>query len=176
MDFPIRIVTLPLSRWKEYRDLRIESLKEEPQAFRTTVKEAEDTTKEEWKQILSNAEKEDKDLLFFAEDNHKLVGIMGSFFHKNPELEGIAMIYGVYVNSLFREKGIATQLLQKILERLQTIPSLKTARLMVNTNQAAAIKLYERFGFKKVKEEELMMADGQLHTEFVMEKPLQFSH
>lgn len=170
MKSPIQIISLPVSRWKEYRNLRFESLKREPQAFGTPFAEAVKRPNDEWIQILRAAETENKDILIFAQDGKKLIGIIGAYFNKDPKNQHIGNIYGVYVNSSYRGCGIGKQLLKKVLERLRSIKGLKKARLMVNQEQKAAVNLYQRSDFAIVGTEKMVLGDGKQHDEYVMEK------
>lgn len=170
MNSSIKIIVLSPSRWEDYKNLRLESLKEEPRAFGTSYEKASKESEEKWRSILINAEKQDKDILYFAEDNGKLIGIMGVYFNKNPESEDIGMIYGVYVNKAYRGKGIGKQLTKKVLERLQNMPGLKKAKLCVNQEQETAVKFYKALGFQIVGTECMQLGDGLKHDLFVMEK------
>lgn len=170
MNSDIKIINLPVSRWREYRDLRLESLKMEPQAFATPFTKALTSPDEEWIGILKNAEKEDKDILLFAEHNGKLIGIVGAYFNKDSKQQGIGNIYGVYVNKAYRDKGIGKKLLEKVLERLQATSKITKAKLTVNLDQSAAKALYEGSGFKIVGKEQFRLGDGLLHEELVLEK------
>lgn len=172
MNSDVRIINLPISRWKEYKALRLEAVRSEPQAYRTTYEEASTSPDEKWLEILGNAEKENKDILFFAEDDGKLVGMTGAFFNKTPETENAAMIYGVYLNKKYRGQGIGKQLLLKVLERLENISTISKAVIMVNTQQTIAHSLYRNLGFQEVKKVTLTMADGLDHEEAVLEKEL----
>jgi len=57
-------------------------------------------------------------------------------------------IYGVYVTSAHRRKGVGQALLVALLERAKRDSSLEQIRLAVASGQSAAKQLYARFGFE----------------------------
>jgi ribosomal protein S18 acetylase RimI-like enzyme len=66
-------------------------------------------------------------------------------YHKNPKYGYIGFIY---VKPVFRGKKISSLVLEN-LKKWAKEKSLKELRLDVYSNNSAAIKPYERFGFKK---------------------------
>ena len=55
----------------------------------------------------------------------------------------------IYVNEEKRQKGIASFLLEKLIDESKKLACLNIT-LEVNVNNVPAIKLYEKYGFKKV--------------------------
>jgi hypothetical protein len=88
----VTIISLPPNRWEEYKSIRLESLREEPQAFGMSYERAITEPDERWQKNLVGAQEGKTDLLYFAEDNGKIFGIMGAFFLKTPETQDSAMI------------------------------------------------------------------------------------
>ncbi len=172
MESSITIVSLPLSRWEEYKNIRLEALKHEAHAFGARYSEAKTKPDEEWIQRVTAAEKEDKDIMLFAQDKGKLVGMIGAYFNKSEENLGIGYIWGVYVNKQYRKKGIGKRLMEEIIERLKKMPTVKRIKLMVNQQQKSAVRLYQTFGLTIVGTEKYMLGDGREHDEYIMEKVL----
>ena len=48
-------------------------------------------------------------------------------------------------------------LMQSLVEELKTSPNISKLKLTVNKDQVSAVKLYEAFGFKTMKEEKLCL-------------------
>ena len=62
------------------------------------------------------------------------------------------MIYEVFTFPSFRRQGVATSLLRAMIDYCQ-MAGYRTVRLMVNSDNAAAIALYRRIGFSERRKE-----------------------
>jgi len=78
----------------------------------------------------------------------------------------------MYVQPAYRGQGISKLLMSAILHTLSQYPQFERARLTVNPQQTAALKLYESFGFVTVGTERARMGDGNEYDERIMEKRL----
>lgn len=170
MSLDIKIITLPVSRWQEYKLLRLEALEKESQAFGAKYIEAKAKPDDEWTERVKRAEIEDKDIMLFAEDNGQLIGMIGAYFKKSEENQEVANIWGVYVSDAYRGNGIGKQLMEAIVARLKKVPDLKSVKLMVNQEQKPAVSLYQQLGFNIVGTEKFVLGDGKEHDEYIMEK------
>lgn len=172
MSESVHIISLPKSRWMEYKNIRLEALREDPQAFGTSVSDAEQRPDFYWIDRIEDARKEQTDSMLFAEHEGTIIGMLGAYFHKTPETQHSAHIWGVYVNSKFRGKGIGKRLMQAMIDKLTSLPDIQTVRLLVNKEQLPAVSLYKHLGFTIVGTEEFALGDGKLHQEYNMEKVL----
>ena len=59
-------------------------------------------------------------------------------------------ITNIVVNKNFRKQNIGSLMLSKLIELAKLEPNISSITLEVNSNNIAAIKLYEKFGFKVV--------------------------
>lgn len=59
-------------------------------------------------------------------------------------------ITNIVVNKNFRKQNIGSLMLSKLIELAKLEPNISSITLEVNRNNTAAIKLYEKFGFKVV--------------------------
>ena len=59
-------------------------------------------------------------------------------------------ITNIVVHKTFRNQNIGTLMLSKLIELAKIEPNISSITLEVNANNIAAIKLYEKFGFKLV--------------------------
>jgi ribosomal protein S18 acetylase RimI-like enzyme len=105
--------------------------------------------------------------MVFARAGEQLVGMIGAFFPQNEKSVGI--IFGVYVVPEVRGKGISKQLMASLLHELKANPNIVTVKLSVNKGQLAAVKLYARFGFQIVGEENVQLGDGNYYDAHLME-------
>lgn len=64
----IEIKKLPPSRWKDFRDLRLEALQTDPLAFASSYEEEKNLTQDEWKRRINNS--------LFALSSDKPIGMI----------------------------------------------------------------------------------------------------
>jgi ribosomal protein S18 acetylase RimI-like enzyme len=138
MDSSQLISVGPLSPedWERYRAIRLEALREEPQAFSSTYEQATTLPDEIWRDRL------DKGLFSFAFDGPDVVGLMSAY----AESAEIWCIVSAYVRSSHRNRGLGRALLRSILADL--LPLQKRIVLDVYPDQKAATHLYQSEGFR----------------------------
>lgn len=153
---------LPQSRWKEYKELRLEALRSDPIAFGSSYEEEKKLTHTDWKERMRN--------VLFAEYDETIVGMAVYFFERKKKARHIAHIFGVYVKKKYRSRGVASALIENALKKIQERESIVKVSLAVNPAQVDAVRLYEKFGFKRVgtlsKE---IKVHGKFYDEIVME-------
>lgn len=161
------INNLPLDRWNEYKELRLEALKTEPQAFAMTFEEEIKKTDEEWKKRLTP--KDNANIRLFAELDNKLIGMIGCY---RPEENPYTVeIITVYVSEDHRGHGYGKLLLQEILTEIKKLEDIKTVRLTVVETQKAALHTYRSCGFNIVNTlKDAVKFNGATYDEIVMEK------
>jgi ribosomal protein S18 acetylase RimI-like enzyme len=126
--------------------LRLEALENEPLAFGKAAEEHRATTVDEIARRFREAPQENSHLGAF--EDGKLIG-MATFIRETGVKERHkGHIYGVYVASAHRRKGVARGLLAELLERARRDSSLEQILLAVATGQGAAKQLYMRLGFE----------------------------
>lgn len=83
-----------------------------------------------------------------AKVNGEIVGfIIGMIYLERNSLTG--HILTIDISPIHRRKGIAQKLLQEI-EKIFTEKGVKACRLEVREDNIAALRLYQKFGYKKV--------------------------
>lgn len=100
---------------------------------------------------------------YMAEVDGDFCGYLGI----HDEGNGVIFISKVYVRSDMRKKGIATQLLEKL---KADFPDAEKWYLTVNKYNYGSIAVYERRGFKKVKDLVTDIGNGFIMDDYVMEK------
>jgi ribosomal protein S18 acetylase RimI-like enzyme len=82
----------------------------------------------------------------------------------------VAVVFGMYVTSEHRGKGIGRLLLTSLIDRLSAFPHISTIRLGVTETQDPARRLYESVGFRVAgKTEEGIVVDDRRYVELIME-------
>lgn len=137
------IITLNPNRWSELRELRLKALQTNPSSFCNTYEEEVLYPDTKWIQWLEDAQKGETSLLYFAEYNNKLIGMIGASINQEQEN---ASIISMFIDPHFREQGIGKLLFQTICKKLDTYP-IKEINLTVNAENRAAINLYRKQGF-----------------------------
>jgi RimJ/RimL family protein N-acetyltransferase len=161
----ITISRLNADRWQDYRELRLEALKNEPVAFSSSYEEEQPIAETVWRTRIENA--------LFAIENNKLVGMAGFIRYNHLKTNHVSEIFGVYVRPEYRNRGIGKQLITAIIEEIKNTKGISKIRIGVNPTQKAAEHIYKKFGFKKVgllKND--MRVNGKFYDELWMEKHL----
>jgi len=158
----VEISYLPEERWREFRDLRLESLQLDSEAFNSDFDEEKDFTEEVWK-------KRSRDCLFaFVDDNP--IGMVVFLPNNRVKKSHVANIYAMYVKNEFRGNHIGLMLLTEALRNLKRNDKIIKVNLSVNAKQTAAYRLYERIGFKNIgKYSKNAFINGEYHDEILME-------
>ncbi|MEI6267065.1 MAG: GNAT family N-acetyltransferase [bacterium] len=145
----IRII-LP-EEWEIYRDIRLESLRIEPVAFKSNYIEEANRSEDIWRSKIVNTKKPCSYKLFALEDG-KAVGMMGLYQDRDGKDPDTVNVFGVYISPEYRGKRISSQLLDKIIKIASEIEGIHKVRLTVNMSQIPAIALYKKHGFKIIEE------------------------
>lgn len=142
-----RIITVPPERWREAKQLRLEALLAEPSAFASSYEDELAFTDEVWVARLTSAYERDGNLTFYAEFEGELVGMAGAGWSRKAKLRHVAEIYSVYVAPELRGRGIARGLMRRLLDELRSMGQIEKVSLGVTSDNAAAVRLYEKLGF-----------------------------
>ena len=134
--------------WEKYKNIRLDAVKNDPEAFSSSLEKELKKTEQEWRKDLS-----DTDNKFFVTidniaNNKEAVSMAGAIKVE----ESMWRVLSVYTKVDFRKKGFSEEIIKKILEEIKNIKNGKEVYLFVNKSekQESAIKLYEKLGFKIV--------------------------
>ncbi len=145
----VRIIQPTVEDWKKYRQIKLEALREEPEAFATGPSELENQSDEYWKLDLLRTNT-GKGLIYVAEYDGEYIGMCSAFWGDKQKQRHQAMILWVYLRKDFRGRGISRKLMENLLQELKSRPNIIKAYLTVMEKQIPAINLYKSFGFKHV--------------------------
>lgn len=163
----MKIYKLTPADWQIYKELRLEALKNDSEAFGSSYEESVSKTDEEWRKKLENP----KDHIFVARDGENYVGMAAAYKEQGKKMSHIAYVWGVYVRDAYRGQKIGKQLMRAVLAELRANSEIKKINLNVNTKQLPAVKMYESLGFQIAgtlhKE---MKINDEFFDEYLMEK------
>lgn len=154
---------LPGGRWKDYRALRLESLKTEPTAFGSSFEEEVSLPEEEWRRRIET--------VLFAMDGDTPVGMISYVVSNRVKTRHVAHIYGFYVKPELRGRGTGGALLKAALGRIREHGGVVKVQLSVNPDMLPAVKLYEDEGFALgMRASKELLVEGEYCDALYMEK------
>ena len=125
--------------------LRQEALEHTPEAFSSAAEEHRATTVEEAAQRIGA---DSENFIVGAFVDGELVGTAGFYRERGSKTRHKGHVWGVYVTPRARGRGVGRTMMQALLERAAAIDGVEQVVLSVTTTMAAAIRLYQSFGFQ----------------------------
>jgi ribosomal protein S18 acetylase RimI-like enzyme len=138
----VRVLTP--AEWPTYRDVRLRSLAESPDAFGRTLVEEQARSDRDWAERLRSGCESGTDLPLIAEAEGRCVGLSWGRF-QDPANRRDAHLFQMWVDPGFRRRGIGRALLAAVIEWARQSGA-DYLNLGV-TCDTAAMRLYERAGF-----------------------------
>lgn len=158
--------------WLAYKEIRLKSLEEAPQAFESSLFEESQFSSQQWRTRLTQTPS--SFCLGALSDNGELKGIAGFSQGHKLKTQHKAYLWGVYVLQDARGSGVARQLIETIIHEFNDRFDISVIQLTVTSNNAAAISLYQQLGFKQYGiEKDAIRVNDQSFDEILMslEKP-----
>jgi len=137
--FAVRSMGLP--NVEDYRTIRLSALKTAPEAFGSVH------AIEASKPIEEHAERLTSSLVFGAYDDDQIVGMVGLKAEKGPKDAHKGFMRGATSNPNIRKCRIGSALVSALLKAAHGV--VEQVTLSVVAENAAAIALYEEFGFTR---------------------------
>lgn len=137
---PFEIRRLGLQDVKIFRDIRLEGLKNHPDAFGASFEEESDQSETQVQgRIESNA-------IFGGFLKGRIEGVAAVSRSRAAKTAHIAFVWGMYVRPDARGTGLARLLIERAVAEVKQ--SCRSIRLSVVASNIPAIRLYESVGFK----------------------------
>lgn len=162
----VKIVILSPIDWELYKNIRLESLRKEPQAYLSTYTRSSKEPDVKWKERLELAQEGKRQWLSFAKAGEKIIGMAGAWI--TEEGSATAEIISVYVSSGYRGKGIGKRLMDHLITTIKQNTAITTLALEVNSTQPSAVKLYESCGFRIIGKTRRVLGDGKEYEDLLM--------
>ena len=129
-----------------YREVRLSCLKNVPKYFGSTYEEEILNPKFMFETFIENDSPDH--VMFGAFDEKRLIGITGFNRMARQRAMHRGELVQVYVDSDYRGQNIGEKLIRHVLEYAFTLEGIEQVQLSVIAGNQAAIKLYEKIGFK----------------------------
>ncbi|MEM9214407.1 MAG: GNAT family N-acetyltransferase [Cyanobacteria bacterium P01_F01_bin.150] len=147
-----------------YRSVRLSALREQPPAF-GSLPEDEPHLSET---AVRLAQSDDR-CFFGAFQSGQLIGIVRLCRYSAPNEKHRGYLAGLYVLPPFRCHGYGRALISEALSWAANAPGIRRVNLNVVTEQKAATRLYQSFGFRIYGTElETFSRDGKFYDEHLM--------
>jgi ribosomal protein S18 acetylase RimI-like enzyme len=131
-----------------YRQVRLEALEREPQAFTESTAEHQAVPLDTIKKRLGASSSNDN-FVVGAIDGGQLVGMAGFFRRREAKTSHRGHIWGVYISGKYRGQGVGRALLTELLRLARSLPGIEQVTLAVSSDNLPARRLYEAVGFEK---------------------------
>ena len=146
-----------------YREIRLEALRKNPEAFGSTF-EIESAQPLAWfEAVVARAD------IFGAFLDDVLVGIAGYAAQEGSKRAHKAQLWGMYVRAAGRNLGLGERLVAAVLDHARG--RVEAVQLTVVSDNAAARRLYDAMGFVEYGyEKRALKQDGRYYDEVLMAK------
>jgi RimJ/RimL family protein N-acetyltransferase len=150
-----------------FRELRLESLQNHPEAFQSSWEYEADKPLSWW------AERLETNAVFGGWVNSSpLVGVAGFRVRDSLKTRHKGLLWGMYVRPQARGTGLAAALVRQVVEHARTL--VEEVGLTVVTSNAAARRLYSAAGFKEYGlERRALKVGSDYYDEMLMALPLE---
>jgi RimJ/RimL family protein N-acetyltransferase len=143
-----------------YRQCMLEAYERHPDAFTSSVSERAALPLSWWESRVSE-DPHASDVVFGAFDERQLVGAAGLSFETRQKAHHKATLFGIYVPSEFRHRGVGRALVLAALEHARSRPRVKLVQLTVTQGNDGAHTLYAHCGFVQFGLEPFAIAVGE---------------
>jgi len=126
--------------WESHRDVRLAMLQDAPDAFWFTYADEAVYDEADWRERIEGA------WLVQARDAEGIIGSAGLGSHWEPERAKTATLFGMYVASRARGRGVGEALVNAVLGEARRLGKSEVVLEVTSSNQAAEA-LYARCGF-----------------------------
>lgn len=158
---------------RPYIALRLEALRDHPDAFASSYEDQRNDPDDIWlKRIRSSLDGENY-RLFLADTGHQLAAMLGLSREPGPKIRHAANLISVYVRPPYRNQHLLDQFLPHILDWCRQ-HDITLLRLSVTSTNTPAIRCYQRLGFQTTGTlpQYIRTPDGALHDEYLMFRPV----
>jgi RimJ/RimL family protein N-acetyltransferase len=144
-----------------YRDIRLEALKQNPEAFGSTFERENEQPLSWFEAVVGRSD------IFGVFLDGTLVGIAGYVAQESSKQSHKAVLWGMYVRSAARNSGLGKKLVAAVLSHARG--RVEMVQLTVVSENEAARRLYNALGFVEYGcERRALKQDGRYYDEVLM--------
>jgi len=131
---------LALDDWQLWKTIRLEMLKNSPEAFGSSYDEVAGQKDDDFKSTL------DKSAIFGAFISSELIGCAGFFILEQIKMRHRGVLFSMYVRPENRGLGIANRLVETVIDHAKS--RVMQLHITCVTTNPTALQLYEKHGFR----------------------------
>lgn len=162
---PVTVRRLLPDEAAAFRDIRLEGLRRDPDAFSSTLDSEGAEPPAFFADRLTNA------AVFAAFRGGELLGVAGFLVQRGPKHAHKGLLWGMYVRPAARGMGVGRRLVEAVIAHARTCVEL--IQLSVISDNLAARRLYARLGFTEYGvEKRAAKYRGRYHDDVLMVKML----
>ncbi|MBU8880482.1 GNAT family N-acetyltransferase [Bacillus sp. FJAT-29790] len=143
----------------DYRKVRLEALKNHPEAFASSYEEEVETSAEVYESRFLSVDS----FTFGAFESEKLIGTVTLLKENKLKLKHRANIVAMYVSAEKRRMGTGKALITAALEKAKEVKGIEQVYLSVVSANESAKKLYSSFGFEVFGEDKRALKIGNTY-------------
>lgn len=155
----ITVVALEADQWPVWRDLRLRSLADSPDAFGSTLAREEGFTEDDWRLRMKSLP-----VVVLVDGEPAAMG--GAY---RPDADGPGQIVAMWTAPGFRRRGLSRLVLDELVRLLRAEG--RQVRLDVTQGNSAARTAYERHGFVATGEVEPLREGSDLLVDHMVLPP-----
>ncbi len=164
----ITIRQLTLSDIEDFKNIRLELLKDSPTNFGSSYNEESKFKHEMWENRLTK----DTVITLGLYNESQMIGVTVLVMNPRSKMKHIANINSVYVKPEYRGLKLSSLLISEAIEILKEL-GIERVNLSVVSDNQNAIKLYEKHGFETYGlEKDTIKYDGGYYSLLLMTKKL----
>jgi ribosomal protein S18 acetylase RimI-like enzyme len=146
-----------------YRNLRLEGLRNHPEAFSESVEEfAARAVGDIAAMIGDNPASPDGFILGAFDDKDRLVGVVSLARESFLKERHKAILWGMHVSADYRRRGIGRRLVEELVTRARDYGDIEQIILNAATRNTPAVRFYESLGFRSFGREPNALHVGDL--------------
>ena len=169
MEYKI-LRNLETNRWQEYRDLKLESLREEPLAFLPGLEAYQSWTDEQWKKDLEKSQTLPYELIFTEVDGN-IFGMAEMYYYPDTSLKHDVFLMSLYIQKKYRGKGIGRKLTEERIKIAKENSEIKNIICEIFSSQTASLELHKKMGFEVVGNiKNFVFMNDQYYDKIILEK------
>ena len=140
-----------------FAEIRLEGLAHHPEAFGSDLEKESGWPLEQFADRLTNS------AMFGFEEDGALFGVAGFYAESDRKLRHRGALWGMYVRDQARGRGVGARLVEAVLDHARD--QVEQVHLNVAVENAGAVALYERCGFRRYGTEPRALKVGQRYVD-----------